>query len=964
MTGDEVVNPTHAALVGFFGSMTKEQPGWKTRCLDLAPGEPWPEQTSSMPVADRAGTSWAWRNRQWFRERLVPALFAPEWRTPLDDGPLRKGGTYVIIGGAGGVGTVWTEYLIRQYQARVIWIGRRAKTPEIQRQLDALAAYGPGPEYLSADAANLASLQGAYREIKIRYGSIHGVVHSAIVLSDQSVRHMTEEQFAASFSAKAAVSVRLAQVFGGEPLDFVLFFSSMMSQVRPAGQSNYVSGSLFNDVFARRLSREKSCRVKVMNWGYWGGAGVVASGVYQDRMARAGLGSIEPSEAMDALQELLSSPVDQMALIRIQELKAAEQMGLGQEWIEVLSQTGTANVAAMRSRLPDFGPRTAEVRAAQNECRNRALDDWFARLLWAQIMHLGNLPAGQAPKTTVQLAGLLGLEAGYTRWLDETLNACSARGFCRREGNGWVVPQGQSVEPGAVWAAWEDARGFWFHNTNTQAQVVLAETALRALPAVLTGKRPATDVLFPGSSMRLVEGIYKNNLASDFFNEALAEVAMASIKQRLEQDPAARIRILEIGAGTGGTTATVLRKLKPLRAHIEEYRYTDLSSAFARHAQSTFGAENPFLVYQNFDVTRPLGLQGMPIGAFDLVIATNVLHATPNIRTALRNAKSALRANGLLLVNEFVENTVFTHVTFGLLAGWWLYEDAAVRLSGSPGLTADSWLAVLRDEGYRNGFLPLGAGRDLGQQVIVAQSNGVIRQERALPAQKPKNAPQEIPRKVPPVRPPARVITQTSPDDVGTEDFVRDTLVAKLGESLKIQMDQIDYEIPFAEFGVDSITGVRFVEALNTALGIELSTTALFDHSTVNRLTTHIVARYGEGLRESALAKVPTETPVVPERPKTAAPTVEAETKSPAAANSPRSTQQCPIAIIGISGRFAQSRTPEELWQHLAKGDDLVGEASRWDLGAILSQALGNGQGRCRWGSFLDGIDEFDPLFF
>src|SRR5262249_27317836 len=56
--------------------------------------------------------------------------------------------------------------------------------------------------------------------------------------------------------------------------------------------------------------------VKVMNWGYWGSVGVVASAPYQERMSQMGIGSLEPAEAMQSLEDLLAGPVDQMVLLK------------------------------------------------------------------------------------------------------------------------------------------------------------------------------------------------------------------------------------------------------------------------------------------------------------------------------------------------------------------------------------------------------------------------------------------------------------------------------------------------------------------------------------------------------------------------------------------------------------------------------------------------------------------------
>jgi len=66
------------------------------------------------------------------------------------------------------------------------------------------------------------------------------------------------------------------------------------------------------------------------------------------------------------------------------------------------------------------------------------------------------------------------------------------------------------------------------------------------------------------------------------------------------------------------------------------------------------------------------------------------------------------------------------------------------------------------------------------------------------------------------------------------------------------------------------------------------------------------------------------------------------------------------IAIIGMSGRFANSRTVDELWQHLANGDDLIVKATRWDISSYLTKETKY----CDYGSFLEDIECFDPLFF
>ena len=257
-----------------------------------------------------------------------------------------------------------------------------------------------------------------------------------------------------------------------------------------------------------------------------------------------------------------------------------------------------------------------------------------------------------------------------------------------------------------TWRRWDEHKGMWLADADLKAGVILVETTMRALGDILTGQRRATDVMFPDSSMRLVEGTNQGNKITDFFNGVLANTVIAYIHER-QAHGAEALRILEIGAGTGGTSAMLLAKLRELHGHpVREYCYTDISRGFLLHGEQVYGAANPFLTCRLFNVEEPLADQEVPADAFDVVIAANVLHATSNIRRSLRNAKAALKKHGLLLLIEMSANTLFSHLTYGLLEGWWAYDDAELRLPGCPALSPQSWRTVLEAEGFQAIFSP------------------------------------------------------------------------------------------------------------------------------------------------------------------------------------------------------------------------------------------------------------------
>src|SRR3546814_9020426 len=185
--------------------------------------------------------------------------------------------------------------------------------------------------------------------------------------------------------------------------------------------------------------------------------------------------------------------------------------------------------------------------------------------------------------------------------------------------------------------------------------------------------------------MQRVEGIYRGKTVADHFNTVLADTLVAAVEERLRTDPGARLRILEIGAGTGSTTAMVLPRLTPYERNIAEYAYTDVSKAFLFHAEEQFAAQYPYLRPCLFDVEKPLAGQGVEAQRYDVVIATNVLHATRDIRRPLSTCKAALRNGGLLLLNETSGSSSFAALHSGLPDVRWLSYDNAPRYHNAQG---------------------------------------------------------------------------------------------------------------------------------------------------------------------------------------------------------------------------------------------------------------------------------------
>ncbi|MEI5033027.1 class I SAM-dependent methyltransferase [Streptomyces sp. S1A(2023)] len=155
---------------------------------------------------------------------------------------------------------------------------------------------------------------------------------------------------------------------------------------------------------------------------------------------------------------------------------------------------------------------------------------------------------------------------------------------------------------------------------------------------------------------------------------------------------------LEIGAGTGGTSRPVLDALKPLGDRLD-YAFTDLSPGLVRKARERFSEAYPQARFSVLDIARDPAEQGFAEGSYDVVLAANVLHATPDVRHNVRAAARLLRPGGLLLINEGTRVLDAVTMVFGLTEGWWAYDDGELRQPHSPLLTPGTWRSVLLDSG-------------------------------------------------------------------------------------------------------------------------------------------------------------------------------------------------------------------------------------------------------------------------
>lgn len=223
-------------------------------------------------------------------------------------------------------------------------------------------------------------------------------------------------------------------------------------------------------------------------------------------------------------------------------------------------------------------------------------------------------------------------------------------------------------------------------------EVGLLQRCGENLPAVLRGEIDPLTLLFAAEARPSAADLYGVNPTARFINDLAATWLAAALPPR----PAGRtLRVLELGAGTGGTTAAILAALGD---HPVDYVFTDVSPAFLASAARRF-ADRPGLSFRQLDISRDPLAQGFGPGQFDLVVAANVLHATRDLRVALDHVRRLLAAAGQLLLVELTTPLAFLDLVFGLTEGWWHFTDTDLR-PAHPLLAPDAWIRLLGEHGF------------------------------------------------------------------------------------------------------------------------------------------------------------------------------------------------------------------------------------------------------------------------
>nr|QEO74262.1 Beta-ketoacyl synthase [uncultured bacterium] len=365
-------------------------------------------------------------------------------------------------------------------------------------------------------------------------------------------------------------------------------------------------------------------------------------------------------------------------------------------------------LAASQRNAADRSPLTAGY-----EGITKAVESASVAYIVEALARLGlSLSPGMRFDATT-LAVRFGVVPARQRLLTSLLDRLVLDGFLVRRGHEFeVVRAAPNVD------ATRQMRALQAGHPAARTELALIERCGPQLADVLNGTCDPLELLFPHDGALNVGDLYRDAGGFRLMNDLLGR----AVQLLLRDLPLRRtLRIVEVGAGTGSATAAILPHMPPDRT---KYLFTDVSRGFFAEAREKFAAY-PFVEYEVLDLENIDVEQREWARSADLVIATNVVHATRDIRKSLGRLHDLLTPGGMLLLLESTARRAWIDLVFGLTDGWWCFEDQDLRPS-CPLLSSAEWLRVLGEAGFEGAtaFGPKDDAVDLlaEQTVLIARA--------------------------------------------------------------------------------------------------------------------------------------------------------------------------------------------------------------------------------------------------
>ncbi|MGD9365527.1 MAG: SDR family NAD(P)-dependent oxidoreductase [Desulfobacteraceae bacterium] len=237
---------------------------------------------------------------------------------------LRRGGNYILAGGAGGICDHLLALLARQAEVNLIVLGRSEPTMEKQKRFREISNGKAPIRYLRADVTDYGELARVVDRIRAEFGPVNGVIHAGGIIDDQLIASKTWVSFDRVIAVKTIGTLNLDALTREDPLEFFVVFSSIVSVVGNFGQVDYAAGNSFVDAFIHYRRKSGVAGVSIaIDWPLWRGTGMGKGEAAVENFKSRELAPISPVKGVSAFQKIIREKDAGQIVVAGNEIKLA-----------------------------------------------------------------------------------------------------------------------------------------------------------------------------------------------------------------------------------------------------------------------------------------------------------------------------------------------------------------------------------------------------------------------------------------------------------------------------------------------------------------------------------------------------------------------------------------------------------------------------------------------------------------
>lgn len=284
-TNDEYGVMFHEAVAGLAKTVNQENTLLLCKTIGFDPSKISISRQSdliaSVLTSDPSKVSFQYENGK-LATKIIKRFDMENEVSPQHGGIFKDSGVYLITGGAGGLGRLFTKAIIQQNKVVIILTGRSPLNQNLLPEFESMNRNGSEIVYLSCDVSQYEQVTALIKTIKNRYGRINGIIHAAGITRDALIAGSKKDEWDEVLAPKVYGTINLDMATRDETLDFYILFSSIAAIIGNYGQATYTYANYFQNELAawREQLRQvgKRCgKTIAIGWPEWEKGGLRVS---------------------------------------------------------------------------------------------------------------------------------------------------------------------------------------------------------------------------------------------------------------------------------------------------------------------------------------------------------------------------------------------------------------------------------------------------------------------------------------------------------------------------------------------------------------------------------------------------------------------------------------------------------------------------------------------------------------